>query len=199
MYDYNFIEYKETVELKVLFKRYFKIMDELLKKCSKKNFLLKSYCAQAWGALSKYRKIYVDEEDLEEYDWGHMTDIQKGKQYEYYSYKSNNGVHTLVKEDNAYRYGGLGRIKTFLSEYSRNYMLTMLTENNLEPYVMRIQTDGICFSKPIDFPSMGLNYYPIPEKKTTGKIKFYNINYYTHCCDKCNAEYKYDKHNEHKC
>ena len=44
-----------------------------------------------------------------------------------------------------------------------------------------------------------LEYPPILEEKTTGNIKFYNLNNYFHVCKTCNVEYKYDKNVIHVC
>jgi hypothetical protein len=192
-YNYNLMYYAETVELRTIFKGWFKIMDELLKKCDPKNWLLKTYLSQSWGCMSKYSKIYINENDSESYDWDQLSNIDATKKYKYYSYEHSNGKYALINGNKAFAHGGLGRIKIFLTEYSRNFIFNMISENNLENYVTRIQTDGICFNKPVDFSKLGLKYYPIPEKKSSGKLVFYNINNYFHVCSGCEIEFKFDK------
>lgn len=191
-YDYNMVWYEHTVELKVLFREWFKVMDKLLKECSKDNWLLKCYISMAWGTLCKYNKTYVNKEECDTYDFDHLNKITS-KQYKYYSYKYSNDVYTLIDSNKPFTHGGLGRIKPFLTEYSRNFIFNMVSEHNLESHVIRIQTDGIAFNKPIDFPSLKLAYFPIPEKKSTGHIVFYDVNYYRYVCNHCKGEFKYNK------
>lgn len=193
LYNYNFVHYEQTVELKVVFKHWFKAFDDLLKKF-KGNTLIKTYVSQTWSTLSKYKKIRVSEEDACEYSFGHIDKVATHK-YEYYSLGYENGIFEFVNPDDAYEYKGLGRIKAFITEFSRNYMFNIINNNNLEKYVVRIQTDSVSFSKPVDFPSLKpkLDYYPIPEGKTTGAMTYYTANFYLHWCDDCCTEYKYDK------
>ncbi len=66
----------------------------------------------------------------------------------------------------------------------------MLDKMNVVENVLRIQTDSVVFNKPIDFTKFD-DYYPIKENKTTGYIKFKNLNDYVHICVKCGEEYKY--------
>ena len=99
----------------------------------------------------------------------------------------------MISANNPFAHGGLGRIKPFLTEYSRNYMFNMISEHNLEQYVIRIQTDSVSFTKPIDFEALGLTYIPLLEDKCTGRLIFYNVNCYFHVCTECNVEYKYNK------
>ena len=197
-YDYNAVIYDETIELKNLLKGWFTIMDTLLTKCDKKNWLLKSYLSQAWGTLTKYKKVYIDEDDANTYDWDHLNNISSNK-YEYYAHKHTNGIYTMINADDAFEYKALGRIKPFLTEYSRNYIFDMISSNNLAKYIIRIQTDGVVFNKPIDFKNMNLKYSPIQEDKSTGHIKFYNVNRYVHVCKTCNTEYSYNKLDPHVC
>jgi hypothetical protein len=192
-YNYNFVHYEQTVELKVLFKQWFKVCDELLLKCHSKNKLLKTYVAQAWSTLAKYKKVYVHEDDVHTYNWGHLNTIFKEKKYEYYAYEHKDNVYELVKADDAFKYGGLGRIKAFITEFSRNYMFKLINDNNLQKWVVRIQTDSIAFCKPVNFPAMNLDYYPIAEDKTTGLLTYYNVNHYKHWCEECQTEYIYKK------
>eukprot|EP00981_Chlorochromonas_danica_P014915 scaffold9409_cov333-Ochromonas_danica.AAC.1 len=57
----------------------------------------------------------------------------------------------------------------------------MISSHDLEKNVIRVQTDGIVLNEKVDFAMLeGLKYYPKPENKTTGLIKFYNLNSYYH-------------------
>ena len=197
-YNYNFAVYKKTIELKVLFKNWFDIIDKLLKQCKKSNWLVKTYVSQAWGMLSSYNKIYVDDDEAENYDFDQLTNISSN-QYEYYNYKYSNGKYCLIDSNNPFKYKGLGRIKNFLTEYARMYMFNMISELNIEDKVIRLQTDSLCLTEEVDFVALGLKYYPIPELKTTGLLKFYNVNCYMHVCEHCNCEYKFNKNVIHEC
>ena len=175
-------------------------MDELLKKCDKDNWLLKSYISEAWGTLGKYKKVRIDRKDSNKYDFRKISSITSSIQYEYYSYEENECTHTLIKSDDPFKYGGLARIKVFLPEFARNYIFNMVSEYNLSQYVKRVHTDGICFSKKINFGTVeDMPYKPIPEAKSTGVITFRTVNYYRHCCYDCECEYKFNKKKPHKC
>jgi hypothetical protein len=200
-YNYNFVHYPETVELKKLFKNWFKHMDILLKKASKGHWLVKAYVSQAWGSLTSFNKVYIKDDDVSDYDYEHLKNITTTKKYDYYCYETtNNGeTHVLIPANKPYKHGGLGRIKPFLTEYCRGYMFNMISSNNLEEHVMRVATDSVCFDKPVDFPSLKLSYFPIPEAKSTGKLTFKNVNSYYHVCTVCNCTYKYNKTIAHEC
>lgn len=198
-YNYNMVHYEETVELKTLMKGWFNVMDTLVKQCSKSNWLVKSLMSQAWGTLSKYKKIGVTKEDSKEYDWDHLKDINSSDKYEYYAHSYENGVFQMIKANKAYAHGGLARIKPFLTEFARGYVFNMLSSQDLAKHVCRAHTDGICFNRPINFPALKLDYYPIKENKSSGMLKFYNLNCYYHVCGDCDTEYSYDKKNPHKC
>lgn len=198
-YNYNMVHYEKTVELKTLMKNWFQVMDKLLKECGKKNWLVKSLISQAWGTLSKYKKHYVKKENSSEYDWEHLKDISPTDTYKFYAHSYENGVYTMIEAKKAYTHGGVARIKPFLTEFSREFVFNMLSTHDLAKDVVRIHTDGICFKRPINFPALKLDYFPIPEDKSTGTMIFYNLNCYYHVCTECNAEYPFDKDHPHEC
>jgi hypothetical protein len=198
-FNYNFVWYEHTVELKKVFKGWFKIMDQLLKTCSKDNYLVKTYISQAWGNLSKFNKTYETADTIENCDWDHLDNIDSTNRYDMYCYEHSNGIYTMIPSKKAFKNGGISRIKMFLTEFSRGYIFNMISSNDLAGNVLRIQTDSISFNQPVDFPSMGLDYFPIPEGKSTGHLKFYNVNSYFHVCPTCNFEYKHSKHYSHEC
>lgn len=198
-YDYNFVWYEHTVELKILFKNWFKIIDELLKVCDKKNWLLKNYISQIWGNLSTYKKIYVNGEDSDDYDFDHLDRISYKNPYDYYAIEHSNDTYTMINANKPFKHKGLARIKNFLTEYARNYMFNMVCTNNLESFVIRIQTDSVTLTKPVDFTKLNMVYYPIAEAKSTGYIVFHNVNNYKNICLDCGLEYKYCKNAVHEC
>ena len=198
-YNYNMIHYEKTVELKTLMKGWFKIVDTLLKECSKSNWLVKTLISQAWGTLSKYKKHHVTKEESKDYDWEHLKNISTTEKYEYYAHSFENGKFTMIEAKKAFAYGGLARIKPFLTEFARGYVFNMLSSNNLASSVCRVHTDGLCMKHPVDFKALKLDYFPIPEAKSTGTLKFMNLNCYYHVCSKCDVEYSYCKTKPHKC
>lgn len=195
-FSYNMVWYEHTVELKVIMKGWFDIIEKLLKECSKSNWLLKTYISQAWGNLSKYKKLYVNKDDSTLYDWDHLANISSSK-YDYYANSFENDMYSFISADDPFAHGGLGRIKAFLTEFSRNYIFNLISEHNLEKFVVRIQTDSISFTKPVDFKALGLTYIPIQEAKSTGRLVFYNVNSYFHVCSNCECEYKYSSKYEY--
>ena len=66
-----------------------------------------------------------------------------------------------------YKMPNLARIKSFLTAYTRDYVGRMILKEKIHDKIIRIHTDGIVLSEPHDFT---LDYKPIPEAKTTGKI-----------------------------
>jgi hypothetical protein len=76
----------------------------------------------------------------------------------------------MIEAKKAFVHGGLARIKPFLTEYSRGFMFNMLSTHDLAKDVVRCPTDGICFKRPINFPALKLDYFPISEAKSTGKL-----------------------------
>lgn len=197
-YNYNMVHYETTVELKVLFKEWFKVMEKLLKDCSKSNWLVKAYVSQAWGTICSYNKIYVHKDDSESYYFDQLNKISN-KKYDYYSYEYSDSIFTMIDANKPFKHGGLARIKPFLTEFARGYMFNMVSENNLEGHVLRVQTDSVSFNRSVDFKILNMAYYPIPESKSTGYIVFHNINSYYHVCKKCDCQFKYNKDNVHKC
>ena len=198
-YNYNMVWYEHSVELKVLFKPWFAMIDKLRKTCNSKNWLMKTYISTAWGILCSYNKSYINKDEACDYNFVNLSKLTTKKKYKFYATEYTNGQYTLINSNKAYKYGGLSRIKPFLTEFARGYIFNMISEHQLQSHILRIQTDGIVFNKAIDFKSLSVKYYPIPEAKSTGIIKFYNLNSYFHVCDVCGIEYKYDSKTAHKC
>lgn len=177
MYAYNYVKYSKLVKLEDLFRQFFNVCDELIKTCSKSNWLLKSLLSTTWGTISGYKKERVHKDKIKELDVYHLSKInQEQETYEYYIYDRIGDRYEIIKSSNAYKYDGLGRIKNCLCEFGRLFIFKFLDKHNLVDNVIRIQTDGIVLNKPFDFEKCGEQYYPIPESKTTGKLIFHNLN-----------------------
>jgi hypothetical protein len=126
-----------------------------------------------WGTLSSYKKIYISEDEIENFDISYLDDNEKSE------YKILNHIDDkfkIVKSSNAYNYG-LARIKPFLTAFGRLKIMKFIHKCDIEKSIVRIHTDGLVFNKPIDFEKYNLDYYCLPEDKTTGRINFHNSLY----------------------
>lgn len=194
---------KDLVECSKLFYKWFKDVNEM-KQDLNDNFLVKNLGTKLWGYLTQYNRKFVSESDIDKYDYGMYHDFTSGRKHDYLCIEienptKDNKLYQLVSVQNPYKNGGIARIKSFLVSSFRLYMTKMIINNNLENDVVRLCTDGIVLKKEFDFSKAGLKYYPIPENKTTGLIKWMNSNTYFHCCDKCDKQWKYDKKYCHTC
>jgi hypothetical protein len=68
---------------------------------------------------------------------------------------------------------------------------------DIEKSLVRIHTDGLVFNKPINFEKYNLDYYPMPEDKSTGKINYLNSLHVYHCCSSCLSEFRYKNYLNH--
>jgi hypothetical protein len=84
----------------------------------------------------------------------------------------DNGEELYELQDTSKPYTYNIRLKPFITAYGRNK--TARVALRMIDDVIRIHTDGIAFKKPINFELDNFN----AEKKTTGHIRFKNINNY---------------------
>lgn len=140
-----------------------------LKKKYPKNILTKMLCSSVWGHLSQKNTITVDGDKIDDYD----ADISDDCKYKI--------MDIIIKEDFSEYYKLLNtkepyklpiRLKPFLTSYGRNK--TARVALRMIDDVIRIHTDGVVFSKPYTVKSENL----LPEDKTTGHIRFNNVNNY---------------------
>ena len=66
MYNYNYVKYTKAIKLEDLFRQFFNVCDDLIKNCSKSNWLLKSLLSTTWGTLSGYKKETIIKDEIEE-------------------------------------------------------------------------------------------------------------------------------------
>ncbi len=160
-------EYKDFIKSKSIFKYWF---DDIisLKKQLPKNILVKMISSSAWGYLSKRHKKIVQSKSLTD-EMGH-TDEFKYKIVHVGINEDDSLFYKVIDVDNPYKYNI--RLKPFITSFGRIQTARVALEN-LES-VIRIHTDGIVYDKPI--VTKRPNF--IPEKKTTGLIKFKNVNDY---------------------
>ena len=172
-----------------------------LKKKYPNNQLVKHITSSLWGALIQYDRKFVDDKDFWDMD---VSELYQYNETEYKLIKEkyyglNNTKYELIKSNKAY-VSNFARLKPFLVSYARAYIGNLIIDEDIIDDVVRIQTDNITLNKPHDFTH--LSYYPKPEEKTTGTIKFDNANLYHHYCEKFDTYYKYTKedykkHNNH--
>jgi hypothetical protein len=156
------------------------------------NQLVKHITSSLWGALIQYNRKFVDDKDFWDMD---VSELYQYNETEYKLIKEkyyglNNTKYELIKSNKAY-VSNFSRLKPFLVSYARAYIGNLIIDEDIIDDVVRCQTDNITLNKPHDFTH--LPYYPKPEEKTTGIIKFDNSNLYNHYCKECDIYYKYTK------
>jgi len=193
-YNYNALVYdeKDLIKGEKLFKDWFKALESIREQFPE-NRLVKHLMSSLWGTLTSFNKVYT--EDLSEYDATYLDDLEESE-HKIIKHKDNHYV--LVKASNAFNHS-LARIKPFLTAFGRLKLMKLIIEQNLDKDIVRLHTDGLVFNKPVDFESMGLSYYPKPENKTTGLIKYHNAVYGFHICPNCGCEFRYKDFKNHKC
>ena len=187
-------EKEDLIECDDIFLDWYNIVSDL-KKNVKGNMLVKNLNSKLWGVLTQFNRTYVDSDDIEDYDFLFVDDIVEGvdkPEYLCINLEPDFRKYVLVKADNPYKNGGIARIKPWMNSSSRLYITRLLCHYNLLENVVRICTDGVALDKQFEFkPCDKFPYMPLPEDKTTGKIRFTNVNNYFHTCKKCKCEYKY--------
>jgi hypothetical protein len=195
-FDYNaYIYDKDDLILgKTLFNDWFKSLEKIREQFPK-NRLVKHLMSSLWGTLCSFKKINIPEDDIQNYDASYIDDEEPS---EYKIIKHTDYCYKVVKSSNAYNYG-LARIKPFLTAFGRLKIMKFIHHCDVEKHLIRIHTDGLVFNKEINFEKYNTDYFPKPEDKTTGLIKFKNALYGFHICDKCNKEFRYTDYICHKC
>ena len=195
-YDYNAYIYKsdDLISGKTLFNDWFKSLEKIRQEYPK-NRLLKHLMSSLWGTLCSFKKINISENDIEKYDATYINDEEPS---EYKIIKHTDYSYKVVKSSNAYNYG-LARIKPFLTAFGRLKIMKFIHNCDIEKHLIRIHTDGLVFNQEINFEKYNISYYPKPEDKTTGLIKYKNALYGFHICSKCNKEFRYKDYICHKC
>lgn len=194
---------KDMVNCDVIFGDWFKYVNKL-KQNLPNNMLVKNLTTKLWGYLTQYNRIFANRDEAKELDFDFYDGFTENKKFEYLCIKAKNihkdcAKYELVDSSNPYKNGGIARLKPFLLASVRQYMTTIILNNGLDDNVIRLCTDGIVLNKQYDFSTSDFEYYPKPEDKTTGLIKFYHVNKYFHYCPKCKEEYKFCKKTPHYC
>jgi hypothetical protein len=135
------------------------------------NKIVKLLSSSFWGHLTSHSYITKTEQEINE------LDLKIGYNEEKCDYLICSKSYNL---DGSCFYKLLNlnkpliyplRIKSFLTSYCRN-RIAKIARMSLDD-VLRIHTDGICFSKPFDetIKKLKMDNF-LKEKKTTGEIKF---------------------------
>lgn len=197
-YDYNayVYNYEDLIDGDKVFKNWFNMLEHIRNQIPN-NTLIKHMMSSLWGTLTSYNKIFIPENETENYDLTYLNDPDMSE-YKIIDCKHND--YKCVKPSNAYNYG-FARLKPFLTSFARLYIMKFIHKTKTEADVIRIHTDGIVYNKPFDFSSeeYNLTYYPKPEAKTTGYMCYNNAVYGNHKCLKCNNEFNYKTFKCHEC
>ncbi|MEN9946856.1 MAG: hypothetical protein RLZZ293_1242 [Pseudomonadota bacterium] len=182
--EHNALVYYTTslVESTKLFKPWYNYLMTIKQKFPK-NKLVKHLLSSLWGMLIKFKREFYEDEifdelDISELDGDEETEYKLINERRYKDDSYENGIRILyevVKSDNAYC-SELARLKPFFVSFCRVHIGDLIIQEELVNKVIRIHTDGLVFTEPHDFTH--LFYYPIPEDKSTGLIKWENVNRY---------------------
>lgn len=185
--EYNVYLYhkKSLIKSSDLFGEWFEQLS-VFKKAFPKNKLIKYLGSSLWGRIIQFNRQFLtidevmDREDI-------SSDINGSKPY-YIKEHHNDKSIEIVNKSNMYKMPNLARIKSFLTAFTRDYVARTIIKEKIHDKIIRIHTDGLVLSEQHNFT---LDYKPIPEDKTTGKIYWKSTNTYFHQCNKCNNFYKY--------
>jgi hypothetical protein len=142
-----------------------------LKKELPKNFLVKMLSSSLWGRLAQRKIMYKKESEAE------TMNIGLGSEAEYIviDYITPENGESYYKLQNAKKpYVYNIRLKPWITSYGRIKTAKIILDHLDD--VVRVHTDGVVFKTPKVLNIEGF----IPEKKTTGKIQFNNLNDYHH-------------------
>ena len=188
--------YESIIKSSDIFSKWYDVLTRLRAKFPK-NKLIKSLGSSCWGVLSAHNSITITDEKLisnaEEYsNYEILKTIIHGEQGE----ENYRMFHYIFNTDKPYKYNM--RLKGWLNSYCRNRIaeFAMIDIDS----VIRIHTDSVSFRKKQEVDNKLFKL----EDKTTGLIKFKNVNNYHHICNKykcpMNQEpMKYDEYIKHTC
>ena len=154
-----------------------------------KNKLIKTLGTRLWGCLTKQNIIRKTVQEIEDENINFNTG-----EYEFKDqiYNPDNTIKYIEMYPKNKPFKHNMRIKSHITSYGR-YKIARVVEDDIKN-VIRVQTDNVTFKtehKELECELLQL------EAKTTGLIRWENVNHYYHLCLKCNKEYKYK--NGHEC
>ncbi len=142
------------------------------------NRLLKHLISTAWGTLNASNIDMKTYDEIEELTQKGVT-IGLSKQNDFMIIDNkkyiNNGkekeLYTLLDTKHPYKFNI--RLKSWITAHRRNLLGETALKVGLDK-VIRLHTDNLCLTEPFDFQDKNF----IPEDKTTGLIKWKNVNAY---------------------
>jgi hypothetical protein len=158
----------DLIDSPSIFQRWFNCVYYLKKKYPK-NILVKMISSSIWGHLSESNTIYVNKEDIHNYD----VDLSTDADYQIIDIimkQDGSTTYELLDTKNPYKHPM--RLKPFITSYGRNK--TARVALRMIDNVIRIHTDGICFNKPYALKSEHFH----ADDKYTGRLKFNSIKSY---------------------
>lgn len=185
--EYNAYIYadKDIVKSSDMFGLWFE-KTEFFKKQLPQNKLIKYLSKGLWGRLTQFNREFITEDELLERN---DVSIKEDSTKPYYLLEwHNNKSIEIVNKSSLYKHN-LARIKSFITAYTRDYIARLIIKEKIHDKVIRVYTDNITLTEPHEFTTM--EYVPISEKKTTGKIYWKSCSTYFFHCSQCNQFYKY--------
>lgn len=128
-----------------------------------KNLLAKGLLSKLHGKLTSPNKEFITMELGESYDrGGYILDLEFTR--------DGKKKYTIIRDhENAYMYGGIGRIQPFLSSYCRRDMTSNIIKySNQGANLIKVETDGMFFDK--DISIHGRQKRLKKDEKFTGKF-----------------------------
>lgn len=163
---------KKITNGKRIFGEWFKTLSDLKAELPK-NFLVKMLLSSLWGHLSRRNTKTVKESEVDDLNIGLLPD--DGIDHlilDYVIPSCGEPYYKLLDINRPYMFNI--RLKPWITSYGRIKTAQIILDHLDD--VVRVHTDGIVFNKPKFLNIEGF----IPEKKTTGKIHFKNLNDYSH-------------------
>jgi hypothetical protein len=161
---------KQITNGKRIFGEWFKKMSELKQELPK-NFLVKMLSSSLWGHLSRRNTKTIKESQTDDMNIGLVVDDDIDHLIlDYIIPQNGEPYYKLLDVKRPYLFNL--RLKPWITSYGR-IKTARIVLDHLDD-VVRVHTDGVVFNKPKEFNIDGF----IPEKKTTGKIQFNNLNDY---------------------
>jgi hypothetical protein len=172
-YKPNCLLYDEYTKGHHIFKKWFDSLCSI-RKLYPKNILIKHLLSSLWGSLTRANIITKTIEEIEKEKL--KVGINSGdyiiKDYICYDERS---YYKLLDTKNPYKFNI--RLKPFLASQCRNITADVVLTNIDK--VIRVQTDNITFSE--EQGKLNIEHLK-PEEKTTGYIKWHNVNKYEKLC-----------------
>jgi hypothetical protein len=174
----NALIYEETVTGSSIFGNWYHRMKEL-KEALPGNHLPKMLSTPLWGNLNHVKTIFKSQKEyfqMNEEGYEFSTNYDDSDSVDYITVdrkaigKDFERYELLDTSKPIYKYPL--RLLPFITLFSRYKMMKLVCKNNLHSSCIRIQTDGIIFTKPLEIEIEGFR----PDSKISGDIEFKHVN-----------------------